>query len=310
MFTKKCAILSSFILLLTGILEAQFRTTDFRLLGKVESVQSVTYTYENPSKTEVSGFLDSEQFDSIYLKFDRRRNLVLRENYLDYRGKLGLFDRTVLQINPSNQLEKLETVLIQNGEEPRKVSQRKKFYYIKNQLVRTDEHNYGRTTDQFWVMNASYKNGEISKKVFWMEDEIFSVDKLEYNEKNLLRSETNFHNNGTKGKTINYEYANGNLLKKISALGNEITIETFSYDNGRLSQIEWAENSGKLLKIEKYDENGLLSELKRFNHKTQEFDTYQFQFEMDSENNWTQCLISHDQNPIYNIHRKITYFNN
>lgn len=143
-----------------------------------------------------------------------------------------------------------------------------------------------------------------------MEDEIFSVDQLEYNEKNLLRSETNFHNNGSKGKTVKYEYANGDLLKKISESGNETTIETFRYDNGRLSQIELAKNSGKLLRIEKYDENGLLSELKRFNHKTQEFDTYRFEFEMDSENNWTKCLISQNQNPIYNIHRKITYFNN
>lgn len=311
MLTKNCAIkISFFLLFLANGLSAQFRTTDFRLLGKVESVQSVTKSFSNPDQTKVSGFLDSEQFDSVYLKFDRRRNLILRENYLDYRAKLGLFDRTVLQINPSNQLEKLETTLVQNGEEPRKISQRKKFYYIKNQLVRTDEFNSGRTSDQFWVMNASYKNGEISKKVFWMEDEIFSVDQLEYDEKNLLRTETNFHNNGSKGKTVKYEYANGDLLKKISESGNETTIETFRYDNGRLSQIELAENSGKLLRIEKYDENGLLSELKRFNHKTQEFDTYRFEFEMDSENNWTKCLISQNQNPIYNIHRKITYFNN
>ena len=311
MLTKNCAIkISFFLLFLANGLSAQFRTTDFRLLGKVESVQSVTKSFSNPDQTKVSGFLDSEQFDSVYLKFDRRRNLILRENYLDYRGKLGLFDRTVLQINPSNQLEKLETTLVQNGEEPRKISQQKKFYYIKNQLVRTDEFNFGRTSDQFWVMNVSYKNGEISKKVFWMEDEIFSVDQLEYDEKNLLRTETNFHNNGSKGKTVKYEYANGDLLKKISESGNETTIETFRYDNGRLSQIELAENSGKLLRIEKYDENGLLSELKRFNHKTQEFDTYRFEFEMDRENNWTKCLISQNQNPIYNIHRKITYFNN
>src|SRR5690606_18054627 len=311
MLTKNCVIKISLLLLfLANGLSAQFRTTDFRLLGKVESVQSVTKSFSNPDQTKVSGFLDSEQFDSVYLKFDRRRNLILRENYLDYRGKLGLFDRTVLQINPSNQLEKLETTLIQNGEEPRKISQQKKFYYIKNQLVRTDEFNSGRTSDQFWVMNASYKNGEISKKVFWMEDEIFSMDKLEYDEKNLLRSETNFHNNGSKGKTVKYEYANGDLLKKISELGNETTIETFRYDKDRLSQIESAAQTGKILRIESYDENGLLSALKRFNHKTQEFDLYRFEFEMESENNWTKCVISRHQSTIYSIQRKITYFNN
>ena len=105
MFTKNCVIKLSLLLLFSAVgLSAQFRTTDFRLLGKVESVQSVTKSFSNPDQTKVSGFLDSEQFDSVYLKFDRRRNLILRENYLDYRRILGLFDRTVLQINPSNQL--------------------------------------------------------------------------------------------------------------------------------------------------------------------------------------------------------------
>ena len=291
------------------MLSGQFRTTDFRLLGKVESVSSITTHFSNPNQTGVSGFLDSEQFDSIYLKFDSRRNLVLRENYLDYRGKLGLFDRTIFQINPSNQLEKLETTLIQNGEEPRKISQRKIYYYIQNQLVRTDEFNSGKTSDQFWVMNASYENGEIIKKVFWMEDKIFSVDQMEY-EKGLIRNETNFYNNGNKGKSVKYEYKNGDLLKKVAALGNEKTIQTFTYDNGQLNQIEFSDQVGKIQRTEIYDEDGLLSELKAFNHTTQQFDLYRFEFEMDSENNWTKCKILRNQTPIYNIQREIIYFNN
>ena len=303
--------ISLFFLFLTGILSAQFRTTDFRLLGKVESVASITTHYSNPNQTGVSGFLDSEQFDSIYLKFDKRRNLVLNENYLDYRGKLGLFDRTVLQINPSNQLEKLETTLIQNGEESRKISQRKIYYYLRNQLVRTDEFNSGRTTDQFWVMNASYDpRGEISEKKYWMEDEVFSIDKLEYDEKGLLRSEKNFYNNGSQGKIVEYEFREGNLLKKMTRSGNETTIETFVYDTDKLSGYQHAENSGKILRTESYDKNGLLSELKKFNHKTQQFDVYRFDFEMDGENNWTKCVITRNQTPIYLVQRKITYYNN
>lgn len=303
--------ISLFFLFLTGILSAQFRTTDFRLLGKVESVASITTHYSNPNQTGVSGFLDSEQFDSIYLKFDKRRNLVLNENYLDYRGKLGLFDRTVLQINPSNQLEKLETTLIQNGEESRKISQRKIYYYLRNQLVRTDEFNSGRTTDQFWVMNASYDpRGEISEKKYWMEDEVFSIDKLIYDEKGLLRSEKNFYNNGSQGKIVEYEYREGNLLKKMTRSGNETTIETFVYDTDKLSGYQHAENSGKILRTESYDKNGLLSELKKFNHKTQQFDVYRFDFEMDGENNWTKCVITRNHTPIYLVQRKITYYNN
>lgn len=308
MLTKKCAILSSFLLLLTGILQAQFRTTDFQLLGKVESVQSVTYAYENPSKTEVSGFLDSEQFDSVYLKFDRRRNLIVRENFLDYRGKLGLFDRTILQINPSNQLEKLETTLIQNGEEPRKISQRKKFYYLRNQLVRQDEFNSGRTSDQYWVTNYLYEKGEIAEKVFWMEDEIFSRDQFNYNFKGELTEEKNFHNNGSVGKTIDYKHVNGFLSKKTTSSGNEKTTETFIYDSEFLSKYELMDNSGRILRTETYDKNGLLSELQKFNHKTKQIDNYSFKFELDKENNWIKCEISQNKTPIYVIKRTINYF--
>lgn len=310
MLTKKCAILSSFLLLLTGILQAQFRTTDFRLLGKVESVQSVTYAYENPSKTEVSGFLDSEQFDSVYLKFDRRRNLILHENFLDYRGKLGLFDRTILQINPSNQLEKLETTLIQNGEEPRKISQRKKFYYLRNQLVRQDEFNSGRTSDQYWVTNYLYEKGNLIAKHFWMEDELFSVDRLEYNLRNQISKETNFHNNGRSGKTVEYIYSDGVSTKKITTSGNEKTIESFIYNDGLLSGYELIEKSGRLLEAKTYNRDGLIKSVKKFNHLSQSIDNYDFKYKKDRENNWVFCEISKNSLPVYLVKRKINYFKN
>lgn len=310
MLIKKCVKQFSFLFLLGfGTLSAQQRMTDFRLIGSLESVQSVTYLYGNPSQTAVSGFLDHEEFDSVFLKFDRKGNLILRENYLDYRGKLGLFNRTIYQINPSNQLEKSETTLVQNGEEPRKISQRKIHYYLKNQLIRTDEFNSGRTSNQFWVMNATYKNGEIAEKTFWMEDEIFSIDKFSYNWQGLLETEQNYHNNGTKGKSISYEYSNRQLLKKTIRSGNEITIETFNYDKAQLAQHSFSEN-GKIIWTKTYDENGLLSELKKFNHITQQTDTYSFEFELDSSNNWTKCEVLKNQNPIYVTKRNLNYFNN
>ena len=310
MLIKKCVKNYSFLFLLGwGSLFGQQRTVDFRLIGNIETVQSVTYLYGIQSQTAVSGFLDHEEFDSIFLKFDRRRNLVLRENYLDYRGKLGLFNRSIYQINPSNQLEKSEITLIQNGEEPRKISQRKFHYYLKNQLIRTDEFNSGRTSDQFWVMNSIYKNGEIAQKTFWMEDEIFSVDKFSYNSKGLIESEQNYSNNGTKGKSVSYEYKNDQLLKKTTRSGNETTIETFSYDKALLAQHSFSEN-GKTIWTKTYDDNGLLSELKKFNHSTQQTDTYSFKFELDSRNNWTKCDVFKNQTPIYVTQRKLKYFNN
>lgn len=309
MLISKCAIrFSCLLVFVSGILLGQYKTSDFGFFGKVESVASVTYLYGNPLNTAVSEFLDSEQFDSIYLKFDRRRNLILRENYLDYRGNLGLFDKTVFQINPSNQLEKLETTLVQNGEEPKKVSQRKIFYYLKNQLVRLDEFNSGRTTDQYWITNYRYEKGEISEKVFWMEDEVFSKDEFIYNLKGEIEREINYHNNGKIGKAIDYEYVNGKLNKIITHSGNEKAIETFIYDTDYLSVHQLTESSGRILQKKTFRKDGLLSELQKFNHKTQQIDNYSFKFEIDRENNWTECEISRNKTPIYIIKRTIKYF--
>ncbi|MDX9705068.1 MAG: hypothetical protein RBT46_05115 [Weeksellaceae bacterium] len=48
----------------------QYKRADFNLVGKVKSLQSVTKSYYNPNETAVSGFLDSEQFYSVYWEFN------------------------------------------------------------------------------------------------------------------------------------------------------------------------------------------------------------------------------------------------
>lgn len=290
-----------------GLAYAQHLTTDFRLTGKVESLQSVTKIYTNPTKTEPSGFLDSERFDSVYMKFDKQRNLILRENFSDYRGKLGLFEQTIYQFNSQNQIEKLETTLVQNGEEPRKISQRKVFYYLKNQLIRTDEFNSGRTTNQFWVTNFIYEGGRLKRKDVWMDDEIFS--KLEF-ENRLMKvtSEKTFHNDGKLGKTIDYKYdENAKLILKSTKSGNERTDETFEYENAKLIT-HTIQNNDKVILKEILNADELPKEIQKFNYTTQKFDLHQFKFEYDSQNNWINCLILENQIPKFIIKRIINYY--
>ena len=310
MLIKKCVLrISVLILFVSSTLIAQNRTADFGLIGEVESVQSVTKLAQNPTQTEVSGFLDSEFYDSIYLKFDRRRNLVLRENYLDYRGKLGIYDRTVFQINGFNQIEKLETTLIQNGEEPRKVSQKKKFYYLKNLLARMDEWNFGRTSDQYWVTNSVYEKGRLVEKVIWMEDQIFSRNKYRFDFNNEILQEKSFSNNGKLNKTIDFEYDNfGQLIKKITQSGNENTIETFQYGRAYLLERQLMEKSGKVLRKEIYSETGFLEEIQKYNYQTKQIDHFHFDFILDEKNNWTDCFISKNNVPLYSMKRKIKYY--
>lgn len=310
MFTNKCTSqIRLLFFLLSGILFAQNKTFDFGLLGNVESMQSITKSYQNPNSTEVSGFLDSEMYDSIFMKFDRRRNVVLRENFLDYRGKLGLFNRTTLQLNSNRMIEKLETTLIQNGEEPRKISQRKIYYYFGTELIRMDEFNSGRTSDQFWVNNSIYSDKKLAQKVIWMEDEIFSRVEYSYDLRQRLQTEKSFSNNGKLGKRMDFEYdTSGNLIKKIIQVGNEKTIEAFVFDDDRKTSFQLLDKLGKILHQENYNESGWIKSLQKLNHRTQQIDLYEFDYRTDEMNNWTSCTIRKNQIPEFSIERKIKYY--
>jgi len=308
MLTKKCGlVIRLLVFLFSGIIFGQNNLSDFSLNGKVKNVRSVTFLIDNQNHTSVSGFLDSENFDSFFLEFDQKGDLILRENYLDYQGKLGLFDRTIYRFNFNNRIEKSETELIQNGEEPRKISQRRKFYYIQNRLVRIDEFNSGRTTDQFWVTNLIYDGGRLVRKDFWMEDAVFSRTEFT-NRLYQVMSEKTFHNDGKAGKSVDYTYGeNAKLILKSSQSGNENDEEAFMYENEKLKN-HTEKSNGKLIFSTFFNENGLPERAEKFNYRTQKPDWYEFNFEYDFQNNWINCVILENQKPRFIIKRKISYY--
>lgn len=310
MLTKKCAfVLSTGFYLFSNFINAQFRTTDFELVGKIKSVQSVCRPYQNSNQTTVAGFLNHQEFDSVYLEFDNRRNLKLRENYLDYQGKLGLFDRTVYQINPSNRIEKSVTTLVQNGESPKKISQKKSYYYLGNLLVRTDEFNSGQTTDQYWVANSTYKNGVLNEKVFWMEDAIFSKTKYEFDSNINPVSEKTIHNNGLTGLSVVYENdKTGMPIRIINKSGNQETVENIEYAGAYPLKKSFKDRDGKITETDLYNSSGRIFEVEKINYQNNKTDRYRFEYEFDPNNNWTNCKISKNGLPTFEIQRKISYY--
>lgn len=299
--------LTFLFIIFCSFLSAQSHLRDFNLKGKVRNLESTTYLYSGNS-TNPSGFLDSENFDAIKLNFDQKGNLILRENYLDYRGKLGLFDKTVYQFNFSNQIEKQETTLVQNGEEPKKISQKKTFYYLKNQLIRTDEFNSGRTTDQFWVINHIYNGGRLKKKEIWMEDEIFSTSEFEHRLHNII-SEKTFHNDGKQGRKVSFEYdENQNVKNKTTESGNEKTIETFMYDKNVLKEHVVKNKKQEIQLREIFNPEGLLSSTEKINYTKNSLAQFKFEYEFDSQNNWIKCVILENETPKFKVIRTINYY--
>lgn len=308
MLIKKCVIKIKILFLFCPIfLVAQIQRNDFQLNGNVESVQTKSIHWENESKTSASEFFETENFDSVYLKFDPNGNLILRKNFLDYQGKLGLFDETKFRFNAENQIEYQETILIQNGEEPRKTSQQRIYYYIKNKLARIDEFNSGRTTNQFWVTNFIYEGGRLKRKDFWMEDKVFSYSEFAHRLTKITKEET-FHNDGKPGKTIDYGFnENAKLILKSTNSGNEHLEETFEYNGEKLVTKTFFENK-KAVRVEKFNPSGLPNEIQKYNYRKGKMDVYQFKFEYDSYGNWINCVILINQTPRLNIKREIKYY--
>lgn len=297
------------ILLFFSTLTAQNRLGDFHLNGKIKSLESTTYLMNGNSQTTVSGFLDSEFYDAIKLKFNHNGNLISHENYLDYRGKLGLFDKTSYQYNPENQLEKQQTTLVQNGEEPTKISQLKKYYYLGEKLVRMDEFNFGRTTNQVWVVNYKYSNQNLIEKEFWMEDEIFSKEIHTYDLTNKLDFVQTVHNDGKRGQKILYQYdERRNLKNKITETGNEKESESFEYDKDVLKSRTLKDIRGEVLLREILFPSGLPAVVEKIHYAKNSFSKYEFKYEFDAQNNWINCLILEDEMPKFRIVRTITYY--
>lgn len=293
---------------LFSIALSQNQAVNFQLKGKVKTVESTTYLVLDDTQTTASGFLDSEYFDAVKLDFDHQGNLVLRQNYLDYQGKLGLFDKTIYWYNPENQLEKTETTLVQNGEEPTRISQTKNYYYLANKLVRADEFNFGRTTNQTWIINYKYFHQNLSEKEFWMEDEIFSKEIHTYDLTNYIESIQTFHNDGKIGQIIFFQYAEKrNLKNKITETGNEKIVESFEYENGLLKTLILKDSKDEIQMRKTYYPSGLPATIEKKDYNQNRLLKYDFKFTFDSQNNWINCLILEDEKQKFRIVRKINY---
>lgn len=308
MFTKKCALIFSLFIAFQSVI-AQTQLQEFKLKGKVKSLSSKTYAYGSSTQFEVSGFLDSEMYNAIDLEFSPFGKLICKTQYLDYRGKLGVFDVTNYFYNPQQQLEKLETTLIQNGEEPKRISQIRKYYYLNNQLIREDEFNYGRTTQQYWVFNHAYYGNKLLKKTTWMEDEVFTQTLYTYNFNGEIQSQIDRFNNGKVGKSIAQRFDVKTQTKTIeTTYGNQKSKEEFKFlTPNSFTYLQW-DDQNKLIKQVENDSYANPKSAQIYKPNQNQLVKFEFKYEFDSENNWIQCTIFEQNIPKYTILRYITYY--
>lgn len=287
---------------------AQISLKDYNLNGNVKSLKSTTYAIDK-GYWEVSGFLDSEYFNQIELNFNYLGNIISKVQYLDYRGKLGIYDQTFYQYNSQNQLEKQKTILIQNQEEPERISQQKKYYYLGGQLIRMDELNLGLNNNQKWIFNYLYKNQKLTEKHTWMEDQIFSKTLFKYDFTNQLAETKDYTNNGKEIKRIVVTLDRGQQTKTVeTSYGNETIIETYYYKNQNLLAYQKTNEAETLFEKIEFNEYQLINSVKKRKNNQNQLINFEFEYIYDKHNNWIECVITINHIPEYKIKRLITYF--
>ena len=109
----------------TNDYEVKTTLADFNLKGKVEKIIS-TATEANGNSTTLP-FYENEYYDQVSLEFNPKGLLTKRTNYLDYRGKLAVYNYVNYDYNNANLIDKQTNVVINNGEDPKRTASDKKF---------------------------------------------------------------------------------------------------------------------------------------------------------------------------------------
>ena len=117
----------------TNDYEVKTTLADFNLKGKVEKIISTATEAKGNSTT--LPFYENEYYDQVSLEFNPKGLLTKRTNYLDYRGKLAVYNYVNYDYNNANLIDKQTNVVINNGEDPKRTASDKKFVmYLRNDV--------------------------------------------------------------------------------------------------------------------------------------------------------------------------------
>lgn len=100
----------------TNDYEVKTTLADFNLKGRVEKVTSTAT--DAKGNTTTLPFLENEFYNQISLEFNQKGLLIKRTNYLDYQGKLAVYNYVNYDYNNSNFIDKQTNTVINNGEDP------------------------------------------------------------------------------------------------------------------------------------------------------------------------------------------------
>ena len=290
----------------TNDYEVKTTLADFNLKGKVEKVTSTAT--DAKGNTTTLPFLENEFYNQISLEFNQKGLLTKRTNYLDYQGKLAVYNYVNYDYNNSNFIDKQTNTVINNGEDPKRIASDKTFVYDnKNRLINLTEKIEGKSSKSSYetIFNYSNKLDKITTKV---EGTLISENNLTYNKKNLLVLDETSSFDGKKGRKSYYIYDGKTPVFSEEIAGNSSKIMFF--ENRNISKLQSFDANKTLAYQADFDSKNEIVNFKKqsFRNGQTVLTSYQVSYEYDSKNNWIKASISTNGDLKYVVKRTISYY--
>lgn len=286
--------------------EVKTSTKDFNLNGNV--IQAISTAKDANGNYATIPFLENEFYNQIILEFNSTGNLTKRTNNLDYSGKIGVYSFTDYQYN-SNQLPiEIKTTVLNNGEDPKRVSSLKKYtYHSNNQIHEIQETVQSKTSSTTYQTLFKYSNRleTVQNKV----DGATSGEvKYTYNKAGKLIKQETIGFDGKSGLKKYFIYDDSTpIYEEINNNGNKQM--TFLNQDNSVSKLQQFDHNQDLKLELNFDSNKNVTEAKvqSFQAGKSILNTYQIKYNYDSKNNWTTANVYTKDQLKYIVIREISY---
>lgn len=292
--------------ILTNEYEEKMTLTDFGLKGNVKEVVSTATDFNGNSAT--LPLYENEYYDQVSLQFNEKGLLDKRTNYLDYRGKLGVYNYINNVFKKSYLLDSQTNTIVNNGEDPKRIASDKLYFYDnKNQLIKLLEKVEGKSSKSAYETNFIYTD-KLNKIITKVENSILKENNLSYNNNGLLVMNESTSFDGKKGRKAYYLYDNKTPVFKEEIAGN-LSLITF-FDKGVVSKIQSFDSSKNLTYEALYnaDKEIELLKIQSFRGGKSILTSYQVSYEHDAKGNWVKAKITQDSQLKFNVNRIISYY--
>lgn len=278
---------------------------DFQLKGNVrEIISTVKETNDN---TTTLPFVEHEYYDQIKYEFDPFGKLTKKTNYLDYRGKLGVYS-FVEYTYLDGKINQQTTTVLNNGEDPKRIASDKRFTYnSKGQIISITEKVKSKTSSTTYQTDFDYLTNlqQVSTKT---DGVLSSKNQLSYNKKGQLIKEETLSFDGKKGLIKYFVYDGNQPVYQEESVNRSTSITFLDSSSNQTKYQQFDTNQNLKLEITKNKKNEIISiKNQTFKNGKPYLNEYTISYNYDAVGNWINASINQNTQIKYIITREITY---